>query len=78
MAEKVREQRAAAQDPRLFGCQSIAIRNPPDSVRGAYVLRNGAIESLKRDVGFRGESGSPASGCSFTWNPRTGTFSSSQ
>jgi hypothetical protein len=70
-------ERAAAQDPRLFGCQSIVIRNPPDSVRGAYVLRNGAIESLKRDVGLRVEPGSPPNGCSFTWNPDTRTFSSS-
>jgi hypothetical protein len=71
-------ERAAAQDPRLLACPSIDIRNAPDSVRGAYVLRNGAVDSLKRDIGFRGESGPPTTGCSLLWNPQTGTFSSAQ
>jgi hypothetical protein len=38
--------RAVASDARLRACPDVAILNPPDTVRGAYVFRNGLHEAL--------------------------------
>jgi hypothetical protein len=76
MAANTRDafEQVAARDSRLSACQTIDIQDPPDSVKGAYVLRNGAVEALKRDIGFAGEAGTPTPGCSFTWDASTETF----
>lgn len=67
-------EREAARDKRLLACQIIAIRNPPDSIRGAYVLRNGSVAALKRDLGFDGEEGAAESECTFRWDTSTETL----
>jgi len=67
-------ERAAARDSRLSACGTIGIQNPPDSVKGAFVLRNGAVEALKRDIGLPVQAGTPIPACSFTWDSRTETF----
>jgi hypothetical protein len=41
----------------------------PDTVRGAYVFRNGFQEALARDAGLRA-SDDAAPGCVFEWNGR--------
>lgn len=67
-------EQVAARDSRLLLCQTIAIQDAPDSVKGAYVLRNGAVAALKRDIGLPLRTGTPAPSCSFTWDSRTETF----
>jgi hypothetical protein len=67
-------ERVAAQDPRLSACRKISIQEPPDSVKGAYVLRNGAVEALTRDMRLPVQAGPPTPGCSFTWDAATETF----
>jgi hypothetical protein len=56
----------AAADPRMKACGQISIAGAPDSVRGAYVFRNGLAEALLLS-GLR-VIDSPAAGCAFEWD----------
>jgi hypothetical protein len=64
---------AALGNPEIVACHGIAVRNAPDSVRGAYVFRNGLQEALARDVGVAVMDRVPAM-CSFQWNAAAGRF----
>jgi len=61
--------RAAQSDARLQQCRTVAVAKLPDTVRGAYVFRNGFQEALARDAGLRA-SDDAAPGCVFEWNGR--------
>lgn len=75
-AARDRFELAAEHDPRVMGCstQAIGIRNPPDSVKGAFVLRNGAVEALRRDLRVAPTTGASDSDCVFAWNDLAGRF----
>jgi hypothetical protein len=64
---------AALGNPQIVACHTVAIRNAPDSARGAYVLRNGLPEAFARDVGVAVIDTAPAM-CSFQWNAGAGRF----
>jgi hypothetical protein len=65
---------AAADDWHVTSCGTVRIINPPDNVRGAYVLRNGAAEALARDVGLSFHVGDATPDCTFYWNAVTHSF----
>lgn len=48
------------------GCPTIDVRNPPDSVEGAYVFRNGIQEALAR-TNISTRSDEPPMHCTFEW-----------
>lgn len=56
---------AARANDAMRQCLSVGVSDLPDSVSGAYVLRNGGTELL-RSVGVT--VGSPANGCRFKWS----------
>jgi hypothetical protein len=56
---------AARVNDRMQHCQAVAVTDLPDSVSGAYVLRNGGAELL-HSVGVT--EGVPARGCRFSWS----------
>jgi hypothetical protein len=59
--------RAAGRDHAFAGCDSVSILGLPDTVRGAYVLRNGASEAFGKPVEMR-TSSSAADPCAFRWD----------
>ena len=58
-------QAAARGNGRMQRCKIVAVTDLPDSVLGAYVLRNGGDEVLK---GAGLTVGAPAEGCRFSWS----------
>jgi hypothetical protein len=64
-----RVEAAAQADRRMKACQQIAVANLPDSVRGAYVFRNGAREAFGRDLHLDVTTGASPGPCSFRWDP---------
>jgi hypothetical protein len=58
---------AASADRRIQGCASPVFADLPDTVRGAYVFRNGGEEALKP----RFVSSAISTKCSFRWNGHT-------
>jgi hypothetical protein len=66
-------ERAALGNPGIVACRVITVRDAPDSVRGAYVFRNGLPEALARDAGVTVIDGATA-GCAFQWNAAAGRF----
>jgi hypothetical protein len=65
-------QRAAEHDEDMRACATVAVESLPDSVRGAYVLRNGGALAL-------GEAGvivqpSAIPSCTFRWEPQRSIF----
>jgi hypothetical protein len=44
------------------------LSNLPDSVRGAYVFRNGASEAFARDLRLNAVPGNAGGPCSFRWS----------
>ena len=52
------------------GCSDLSVSNPPDTVRGAYVFRNGLAEALAARGITLVESPQRAE-CAFTWNARS-------
>jgi hypothetical protein len=63
----------AVADSRLRGCGAVRVENAPDSVRGAYVLRNGADELLRKALGQSRET-SPPVDCTFRWDAAAHRF----
>ena len=64
---------AAAVNPQMRECANVAVSDAPDSVRGAYVFRNGLAESFRMTLGMI-EVGSPSDAqCRFRWTAE-GTF----
>jgi hypothetical protein len=61
--------RAAQSDARLRQCRIVAVTKLPDTVRGAYVFRNGTQAALAREAGLH-SSEDAAPGCVFEWNGR--------
>lgn len=59
-------QRAAADDPRLRGCDAVALADLPDNVDGAYVFKNGVDEAFAA-MGFVVRSDATPS-CRFAWD----------
>lgn len=70
-AALVRDQviRAAQSDDRLQRCRIVAVTKLPDTIRGAYVFRNGSQEALAREAGLRSND-EAAPGCVFEWSGR--------
>jgi hypothetical protein len=56
------------------GCPDVAVANPPDSVRGAYVFRNGLFEALAARGVVLVESPQRVE-CAFAWSAERGELS---
>lgn len=63
---------AAATDVRMRSCPAISLSGLPDSVRGAYVFRNGAREAFA-DAGLTLIDRAPPS-CTFAWDTTRAVF----
>jgi hypothetical protein len=60
---------AAALEPEIARCPVVTVRNLPDSVRGAYVFRNGPAEAFARDLQRTTVIDNNAVGeCAFRWD----------
>jgi hypothetical protein len=59
---------ASARGSDMDGCPTVVMSNLPDSVRGAYVFRNGAAEAFGRDVRVTAVPGQAVGPCSFRWS----------
>ena len=68
-----RLERAAVTNRLMTVCPSIHLAGLPDNVDGAYVLRNGAAEAFRRDVGKDIRAAEPLE-CSFAWDNRREDF----
>ena len=59
----------SARNSGMDGCPSIRLSNLPDSVRGAYVFRNGGSEAFARDLRLNATLGNDVGGqCTFRWS----------
>jgi hypothetical protein len=65
---------ASALGSGMDACQSIRVSDPPDSVRGAYVFRNGLSEAFARDLHLNVIVAEGRGQCSFRWNDSTLAF----
>ncbi len=65
--------RAVASDARLRACPDVALVNPPDTVRGAYVFRNGLAEALA-GTGIVLVASPTLPSCRFEWQDDQGIF----
>jgi hypothetical protein len=65
MREKVER---SAVDAGMGRCPTITLSNLPDSVRGAYVFRNGVSEAFARDLQLNAVAGDAGGPCSFRWS----------
>ena len=63
---------AAVTDVRMRSCPAISLSGLPDSVRGAYVFRNGARETFA-DAGLTLIDRAPPS-CTFAWDTTRAVF----
>lgn len=61
-------ERAARSSERIKACRTVTLHNLPDSVRGAYVFRNGAPDASARDLGLRVSVAAERGPCSFQWS----------
>lgn len=65
----------AALRPEIAKCQVINVGNLPDSVRGAYLFRNGSAEAFARDLHLTAVIDNNAVGaCSFRWDAARRSF----
>jgi hypothetical protein len=69
MAGAIRQQleETAASNPAMRACHQLAVSDLPDSYRGAYIFRNGAVEAFQRDLGMTIVAVPRAGACSFRW-----------
>jgi hypothetical protein len=67
-------ERAARSDAAMRACGTVTLGGLPDSVRGAYVFRNGAPEAFLRDLGLRAAVSDDPGPCAFRWDPDTHAF----
>jgi hypothetical protein len=65
---------AARADTRLAACPAVRLRDLPDSVDGAYVFRNGAIEAFARDVHVTATLDEVPEECALRWSAAAGAF----
>ena len=69
---------ASALDAGMNRCTVVALSNLPDSVRGAYVFRNGGPEAFARDLHLHAILDShPGGQCSFRWSDTRLSFEAS-
>jgi hypothetical protein len=73
-AVRDRVELAARSNPQMRACPEITVNRLPDSVRGAYLFRNGAREAFARDLGLRAMVTDDVGPCAFRWDEATGTF----
>jgi hypothetical protein len=60
---------ASAIEVGMARCSMVTLSNVPDSVRGAYVFRNGVVEAFARELRVSAALDNRASGeCAFRWN----------
>ncbi len=64
---RIRVEQAASTDSRFRQCEAVQLSNLPDTVEGAYVFRNGALEAFA-DLGVRLTTGPVSQACSFAWS----------
>jgi hypothetical protein len=69
-----RVEAAARPNERLNACGMITLQDLPDSVKGAYVFRNGAREAFARDLHLDVTVGPARSDCSFRWDAERMAF----
>ena len=62
-----RVERAGLALYKSANCASLSLDTLPDSVRGAYVFRNGAPEAFRRDLQVPVEVASAPGACPFSW-----------
>jgi hypothetical protein len=55
-------------------CRTVRLEKLPDSVRGAYVFRNGAPEALRDEAGLE-VTGEAQPDCRFVWSEPAQAFS---
>jgi hypothetical protein len=65
---------AAAGTSAMADCGEVTLEGLPDSIRGAYIFRNGAPEAFSRTMGIRITDTPPRVGCRFRWNAQNETF----
>jgi hypothetical protein len=66
---------AAATASGMGACRTITLSNLPDSVRGAYVFRNGGAEAFARDLHISARIDTDAAGeCAFRWRASGQSF----
>lgn len=58
---------------RASWCSTVEVASPPDSVRGAYLFRNGIDIALRRDVGLVSDS-TAQPGCILRWDAASSSF----
>jgi hypothetical protein len=66
-------QHAAVSNRAMQACGTIAVDDLPDSVSGAYVLRNGAIPAMASTTGLTVQAVA-SRGCSFRWDATSAAF----
>ena len=59
---------ASALGSGMDKCPTVILSNLPDSVRGAYVFRNGGPEAFARDLRMNAVVGDAAGQCTFRWS----------
>lgn len=59
---------SSARGSGMDTCPTIILSNLPDSVRGAYVFRNGGPEAFARDLRLNAVLGDAGGRCSFRWS----------
>jgi hypothetical protein len=69
-----RVERAALMNPQMTQCTEVTLGHLPDSVRGAYLFRNGAREAFARDIGMKATAIDGTGPCAFVWDDVTGSF----
>jgi hypothetical protein len=69
-----RVEAAARRDERLNACGMITLQDLPDSVKGAYVFRNGTREAFARDLHLDVTVGPARTDCSFRWDAERMAF----
>jgi hypothetical protein len=64
-----RVEASAVENTAMNMCPTISLSNVPDSVKGAYVFRNGVSEAFARDLHLNATGGDPVGGpCAFRWS----------
>ena len=65
---------ASAVQAGMRRCGAVVVGGLPDTVRGAYVFRNGVAEAFERDLGIQATAGGGTGSCCFVWDPQRQTF----
>jgi len=65
--------RSASANVTLLACSSVSLSDVPDSIRGAYIFRNGIAEALEAKLDIVVTDAAPHE-CSFRWDAATDSF----